>query len=179
MKHNPLNGWAYVFVIATACSSEYTDPECNGDRSMLKPLVTGVDVALFDEAGRPVCRPATVVAGQPGRTTFTVPRSIIAYATLLPNGRFAAFVGPPCNFYEGTPVGGPTALGLLRCGPPLDWSVTVPGCDPARGSYSWNDNTFPGRTFPSFALTVRLQCHGTNDGSVPTDAASAADVTED
>ncbi len=174
MLHSPrlslLLGLAFV-----ACSSSsdrrFTDDACYSDATP-PPWATLAEIALFDQDGQPVCANAHVTAQQGGRGWFDVPRGVNARSVLLPNGHFGTVPGEPCNYYQGQPPGGPTSVPLLYCSDPLEWRVAAEGCEPAQGSWSWNDNTFPGRFGINFQVTVRLRCFGARDGGTsPGDAA--------
>ncbi|MFO0647091.1 MAG: hypothetical protein U0326_12690 [Polyangiales bacterium] len=169
---SPLLALAFV-ACSTSSDRQFTDEACYSD-AIPPPWATLVDLAIFDELGQPVCATAQVTGQQGREPSFSVPRLIGAHAVLRPDGHHALVAGDSCNAYNGLPGGGPEGRPLFRCSDPLNWSVTAEGCEPAHGSWSWNDNTFPGRVDISFHITVRLRCHGTSDAgdAAVTDAAS-------
>lgn len=161
-------------LIVVACSDRpFTDETCYSDVDPT-PVGTSVGLAIFDQRGQPVCASARITAQQGRGPEFVLARASNNYAELSPDGHHGLRWGASCNAYEGVPGGGPGVPGLLRCSDPLNWRVEAEGCEPARGSWSWNDNTFPGSNGISFQVTVRLRCNGVSDGGVGADASTDA-----
>jgi len=146
-------------------------------------ICTPVNIAVFDQDGQPVCNGGRVLARQHGREWYRANPVLQTRATLLPNGRFALVQGSMCNLY--VTAGAEQDVPQACTETPLCWRVELDGCDPAEGTWSWQQNIAQGQTDISFYVPVRLRCTRTispgDDAAVDVlaDASDAADVPRD
>jgi hypothetical protein len=154
-------------LLLAACSE---DPlRCGGKL----PWATLINIAIFDQDGNPVCGRATVQARQFASSWLTLRVFPGTSAVLLPNGSFAGVAGTECNYYFST---GSTEDAPRPCtDTPLRWRVSAEGCEPAEGSWSWEQNIAHGQSDISFYVPVRLRCGAASPSD---DAAASADASD-
>jgi len=142
-----------VHLVLIAASAACSD---GGECESSLPWATTVNVALFDQDGRPVCTRGRIEARQAGAAWYQLQTFPGAHAELLSNGRFGIISGESCNLYgaTGTPDDIPQACTDI----PLRWRVSVDGCEPAEGAWTWEQNIAYGQVDISFYVPVRLRC---------------------
>lgn len=158
----------------TACSGP-DDAHCESSL----PWATVVHIALFDQHGRPVCNRGRIEARQASAAWYPLWDFPGVHAELLPNGRFTIAGEQSCNLYYGT--GTEQDIPQACTDIPLRWRVSVDGCEPAEGAWSWEQNIAYGQVDISFYVPVRLRCTRTvlPSADASTDAPDASsDVTD-